>query len=575
MLRGPPLPSLRHGTIGAALAAAADESASASSDATGLTFLDPQEQERRFSFANLHLRARRAAAGLSALGVRRGDRVALVLPTGVEFMDAFFGALLAGAVPVPLYPPVRLGRLEEFHARTARLLRTCGARLLLTDGRVGRLLGQAAARARPELGVRTVADLPADGELEMPAAPDDLALIQFSSGTTVEPKAVALTHRNVLANVAAIDSYVPEEGTLRQRGVSWLPLYHDMGLIGCLLLAVYHPGPLALLPPEAFLARPSLWLRAISRTRATLTVAPNFAFGLCAKRIRDEELRGVDLSCLRLVLNGAEPIAPAALRRFCERFARFGFDERTLMPVYGLSEASLAVTFSPPRRGPRLVRRAERELACVGTPVAGVEVSVRGDDGAELPDGAIGRIHVRGASVMRGYFQDAEATAEAVRDGWLDTGDLGFVDSGELVVSGRAKEAVVLRGANHAPQEFEDALDGLAGARPGCAVAVGVLPDGADGEELALLVEEERPRALTEDAVRARVVERTGIRPHTVKLLEPGTLPRTSSGKLRRGEALRQLVHGELRPPRKVTLLRMAREAALSAAAMARLRLFR
>jgi fatty-acyl-CoA synthase len=587
MLRGPPLPPPKHATIGEALEAAARADHAPAPGGTapaplpwagpaGLTFFDAREQERHFSFSDLHQRARRAAAGLAAIGIRPGDRVALVLPTGVDFMDAFFGTLLAGAVPVPLYPPVRLGRLDEFHARTGRLLQTCGARLLLTDARVGRLLGQAAARARPRLGVRDVCDLPKAGELERRADPAELALIQFSSGTTVEPKPVALTHANVLANVAAIDAYIPEEeGTLRQRGVSWLPLYHDMGLIGCLLLAVYHPGPLALLPPETFLARPALWLRAISRTRATITVAPNFAFGLCAKRIRDEELSGVDLSSLRLVLNGAEPIAPAALRRFCDRFARFGFDPRALMPVYGLSEASLAVTFSPPRRGPRTVRRDGRELASVGTPVAGVEVSIRGEDGRELPGGSIGLIHVRGPSVMRGYFQDANATAQALRDGWLDTGDLGFVDGGELVVSGRAKDSVVLRGANHAPQEFEDALDGLAGVRAGCAVALGVLPEGADGEELALLVEVEPGKSPGEDAVRARVVERTGIRPHTVRLLEPGTIPRTSSGKLRRAEALRQLVAGELRPPRKVTLLHMAREAALSAAAMARLRLLR
>ena len=537
MLRGPPLPRLKHRTIGEALAAASTATPTSNgTEPVGLTFLDALEQERHLSFAELRLRARRAAAGMAALGIRPGDRVALVLPTGVDFMDAFFGALLAGAVPVPLYPPVRLGRLDEFHVRTARLLRACGARLLLTDARVGRLLGQAAARARPELGVHAVSALPRAGELELPAAPGDLALIQFSSGTTVEPKPVALTHANVLANVAAIDTYIPEEGPLRQRGVSWLPLYHDMGLIGCLLLALYHPGPLALLPPETFLARPALWLRAIAHTRATLTVAPNFAFGL---------------------------------------FARFGFDRRALMPVYGLSEASLAVTFSPPGRGPRTVRRAGRELASVGAPVAGVEVSIRGEDGRELPDGAIGAIHVRGPSVMRGYFQDVDATAQALRDGWLDTGDLGFVEAGELIVSGRAKEVVVLRGANHAPQEFEDALDGLAGARPGCAVAVGLVPDGADGEELALLVEVERDGALTEDAVRARVVERTGIRPHTVKLLQPGTIPRTSSGKLRRAEALRQLLGGELRPPRNVTLLRMAREAALSAVALARLRLSR
>jgi fatty-acyl-CoA synthase len=582
MLRGPPLPPQKHATIGAALAASAEISheptappGGGAPERIGLTFVDGSEREQHCSFAELYRRARRTAAALASLGVRRGDRVAIVLPTGVDFMDAFFGSIFAGAVPVPLYPPVRLGRLDEFHARTARLLRTCGARLVLTDARVGRLLGQAAMRARPELGVREVAGLPRAGELELPTAPSDLALIQFSSGTTVEPKAVALTHANVLANVAAIDAYLVESGPLRHRGVSWLPLYHDMGLIGCLFLAVYHPGPLVLLPPELFLARPALWLRAIARSRATITVAPNFAFGLCAKRVRDEELSGMDLSSLRLVLNGAEPIAPAALRRFCDRFARFGFDERALMPVYGLSEASLAVTFSAPGRGPRTVHRAGRELASVGSPVAGVEVCIRSEDGSEVPDGEVGRIHLRGASVMSGYFQNGAATAEAVRGGWLDSGDLGFVDEGELVVSGRAKDVIVLRGSNHAPQEFEEALEGLPGVRSGCAVAVGIVLEGSDGEELALLVEVERGKSVDEDAVRARVVERTGIRPEVVKLLEPGTLPRTSSGKLRRGEALRQLSNGDLRPPGKVTLLRMAREVALSTAAMARMRLFR
>ncbi|HYZ90579.1 MAG TPA: fatty acyl-AMP ligase [Myxococcales bacterium] len=583
MLRGPPLPPLRHSTIGQALAAAATiadlegvaTNPEAAPERIGLTFLDASEQERHFPFGDVYRRARRAAAALASLGVRPGDRVAIVLPTGIDFMDAFFGTMLAGAVPVPLYPPVRLARLDEFHARTARLLRTCGARLVLTDGRVGRLLGQAAARARPELGVRDMAGLRRDGELELGAGPGDLALIQFSSGTTVEPKAVALTHANVLTNVAAIDAYLVENGPLRHRGVSWLPLYHDMGLIGCLFLALYHPGPLMLLPPEVFLARPALWLRAIARSRATITVAPNFAFGLCAKRIRDEEMEGMDLSSLQLVLNGAEPIAPAALRRFCERFARFGFDGRALMPVYGLSEASLAVTFSPPGRGPRTVHREGRELASVGAPVAGVEVCVRDEAGRAVADGEVGRIHLRGPSVMAGYFQNGAATAEALREGWLDSGDLGFVDEGELVVSGRAKDVIVLRGANRAPQEFEDALEGLAGVRPGCAVAVGIVREGGDGEELALLVEVERGKSLDENAVRARVVERTGVRPEIVEVLAPGTLPRTSSGKLRRGEALRQLAAGELRAPRKVTLLRMAREVALSTAAMARMRLFR
>ena len=217
--------------------------------------------------------------------------------------------------------------------------------------------------------------------------------------------------------------------------------------------------------------------------------------------------------------------------------------------------------------------KGPRELVCLGVPLPGVEVCVRDERGDEVPDGSAGRIHVRGPSVMAGYFGNPAATASAMQDGWLDTGDLGFVHEGELVVSGRAKDVIILRGKNHAPQEFEEALDGLAGVRAGCAAAVGFTPEGGDGEELALLVEQDGP--LDPDAVRSRVVERTGIRPHTVRLLAPGTLPRTSSGKLRRAEALRQLLAGELRPPRRPTLLRLALEGALSAAALARLRLSR
>jgi len=537
VLTGGPAVAPRHPTIHAALEHAARSQ-------LGLTFLDGQERETFLSFAELYERAQRAAGGLRELGVERGDRIAIVLPTGPEFMDAFFGAVLAGAIPVPLYPPLRLGRMDEFHRRTARMLRACGARLVLSDPRISRLLGVAVAEARPPLGLRRVQHARA---LISPASPDDLLLIQFSSGTTVDPKAVALTHANVLANVAAIETIVPADDS--QAGVSWLPLYHDMGLIGCLLLAVDRPGPLTLIPPEVFLARPAVWLRAISRKRATISVAPNFAYGLCLRRVRERDLEGVDLSCWQLALNGAEPVAPAVLRRFSDRFARYGFDARALMPVYGLSEASLAVTFTPAGRRPRTIAHGARELASVGAPLPGIDVDVRD-----------GRIFVRGPSVMREYFGNRDATDATLRDGWLDTGDLGLLQDGELFVSGRAKDVVILRGSNHAPQEFEEALDGVAGVRPGCAAAMGI--PTAEGEQLALLVETDG--AADAEQIRARVTERTGIRPHEVHLLAPGTLPRTSSGKLRRGEALRQLQSGELKPPDRVTLLHVAKETARS-----------
>jgi acyl-CoA synthetase (AMP-forming)/AMP-acid ligase II len=296
--------------------------------------------------------------------------------------------------------------------------------------------------------------------------------------------------------------------------------------------------------------------------------------------VRDDDLRGVDLSSWKQALNGAEPISPEILRRFADRFARFGFDGRALTPVYGLSEASLAVTFAPHWR-PFRTRAAPgapaREMVSVGVPVPGAEVRIAGDRGDTLDEGRVGRVLIRSPSVMDGYFQRPDATREAMRDGWLDSGDVGLVDEGELFLCGREKELVILRGQNHAPQEFEEALDGIDGLRAGCAVAVGYLPQGADGEELAVLAEvDERSEREANDLIndiRGRVAERTAVRPYEVKLLAPGTLPRTSSGKLRRAEALRQLLAGELKAPKQVSLLRIGGEMARSMVAYARLKL--
>jgi acyl-CoA synthetase (AMP-forming)/AMP-acid ligase II len=560
-LQGAPQPRPRHASLNEALERAAV------SGRRGLTFVAADETETSLGWEAVRMRASQVAGALAALGVRPRERVALVLPTGPDFMDAFFGTLLAGAVPVPLYPPVRLGRLPEYHAATARMLQLSGAVVLLSDGRVGRLLGEAVRRAGPRHGLRNVATLRDSGAVPLARMADapDLALVQFSSGSTVDPKPVALSHRAVLAQTDALRALMPDDTPEDpQLGVSWLPLYHDMGLIGCLLSAMTYPGPLVLLGPEVFLGRPALWLRALSRHGGTMSVGPSFAYAVCARRVKDEEMEGADLSRWRLALNGAEQVSVEVARRFSERFARWGFRPQALMPVYGLAEATLAVTASPPRSPlrtvpvdplelarERRVRAGSRVLASVGAPVPGVTVEVRDETGAVLPEAVVGRIHARGPSIMEGYLGQPEATRAALEGGWLDTGDLGFVKDGELVVCGRAKDVVVLRGANHAPQEFEDALDGVQGVRTGCAVGLGFVPSGGDGEELLLLVET-TPDAGPDlaDRVRAAVVERTGIRPHTVQLVAPGTLPRTSSGKLRRSEALRRWTTGRcIRPP--------------------------
>ncbi len=557
-----------------------------------LFFVGRDETDRQVPMDDVQRQARALAAGLCAAGVAPGDRVALVLPTGPEFVASLFGVLGAGGIPVPLYPPVRLGKLGEYHGSTAAMLRAVQAALVVTDERIRPLLGVAVADAAPRLGCVTASGLGGAGDPETTPetniGADDVALIQFSSGTTHDPKPVALTHRNLLCNLAAIADYFAAGGMPDAVGVTWLPLYHDMGLIGNLLTAFYLPRPLVLLPPELFLAVPAAWFRAISRHRGTVTAAPNFAFGLCLKRIRDEELAGVDLSSWSLCLNGAELISADVQRRFSERFGSWGFNASAFTPVYGLAEAALAVTFKPPNTmfttiGARaeslvsagVVQPGSKELVSTGRPLAGVEVEIRGDDSRPVPPDRVGRIFVRGPNVMAGYYARPDLTDQVLRDGWLECGDLGFVHDGELFVCGRSKETVIIRGANHAPQDFEAALDGLPGVRTGCAVAVGYLPfaegSDAEGEALAMLVETTpgAPPGLATD-VAARVLERTGIAVEHVELLAPGTLPRTSSGKLRRLEARTQWLAGTLAPPQRVSGLRLLLTAAQGRIAHAR-----
>ncbi len=581
ILSGPPLPPRRHATLAHALADAARHP-------SGVTFVELSEKETFVPWREVHERARRAGAALASVGVAPGDRVAMVLRTEPAFLDAFFGAWMAGAVPVPLYPPVRLARMDEWIAATARMIAVSGARLVVSSGGARRLLGGALEVARPSLGcVDAEALLGASPGAAREVEPAALGLVQFSSGSTVDPKPVALTHGALADEADALVAATRPDA--HDVLVSWLPLYHDMGLAGALLGAMSYPGPLVLVPPEHFLARPALWLRAIARHSGTISAAPSFAYAYAAERVRDADLAGLSLRSWRLALDGAETVSPEAARRFAARFANCGFDAGALVPVYGLAEATLAVTFARPGRKlvahridpVRLARDGvvapgSREVASVGSPLPGVEVELRDEGGRQVPEGRLGRIFVRGPSLMREYLGDPAGTAAALDGGSLDTGDLGFVLDGELYVHGRAKDVVVVRGANHAPEEFETALAGVAGLRAGCAVALGFVPEDGAGEELLVLAERAHGRkadpGLAAEARRA-VLEATGIAPHTVRILEPGTLPRTSSGKMRRREALRLYLEGKLVAPRKATPLRLALAAARSQLAFARARL--
>lgn len=558
------------GTLAGLLRRAARETrAQGAEERLGLRFLDRQERPTWLSWPTLLDRARRAAGALAAQGVRPGERVAIVLPTSPLFLDAFFGCQVLGAVPVPLYPPVRLGRLGEYFDRTAAMLGKVQAVGIVADAAVRRILGQVVARHRCPLGVLAAEGLCQGPESDgSPRRADDLAMVQFSSGTTVDPKPVGLSHRQVIANAEAIMDFLPDGDGTASVGVSWLPLYHDMGLIGCIVPAVHRAGPLTLIPPEVFLLRPGIWLRAISRYRATVSPAPDFAYGLCLDRVGDAELEGCDLSSWRLALDGAEPVSPARLRRFVQRFARWGLRAEAVTPVYGLSEAALAVTFGAPDR-PFTSLRLEREalalgrtvelaaeaparspveICSVGLPLRGFGLEIRDAEGAVLPEDRVGRVFVRGPSLMMGYL---DREPQPIVDGWLDTGDLGFLHAGELYISGREKDLVILRGRNHNPQDLERALDGLEGVRTGCSIAAGMVDD--EGERLVLFVEVKAPEPGLAEACRQAVLAHSGLDPSLVVLLDPGTLPRTSSGKLRRAEAVRLWQAGRLLPPERVT----------------------
>ena len=541
--------------------------AAATTDA-GITFVDGREQETRLSYRDLRARARRIAHALGEMGIRPGDRVGIAVPTSVEFMDAFFGTVLAGAIATPLPSAPRFMRDEGYRAGISRQMAAVGARLCLADRRTATAPGDSAGFT-PEFGFRTpddVLEAATAGEREVEVAADAIALIQFSSGSTNTPKGVALSHEALVLQVAMLDVIFAEPTPVDHVMVSWLPMYHDMGLIGTLLLPLFMKIPAVLLPPEGFITKPATWLRAITRHGGTITTAPNFAYELCLRRIPDPVAAGVNLDTLCRALNGAEPVSATVMERFHERFTPCGLRTGALRPVYGLSEAALAVTHPVVPRDPvrtlsidaeALARDGQvtsgaRRLVSVGQPMPGVSIQIRDEQGRALAERQSGRIFVRTPSMVQGYFGDPEASAAMLAAGWLDTGDVGFVDEGELFIAGRAKDLVIIRGANYPPQDFEECLDAIDGVRQGRVVAAGFVPDGEESEELVVLAERSTPSldaGELEKQIRAAILERMGVRAHTVALLPKGTLRLTTSGKLRRRDALQRFLSKDIGSP--------------------------
>jgi acyl-CoA synthetase (AMP-forming)/AMP-acid ligase II len=531
-------------------------------DRAGLTFIGNGERTV-ISFAELHRRSDEVTAKLLGAAVAPGDRVILAIPDQAAFVQLFLGVGNAGLVPVPIYPPFILGELDAYFENLRRLIRVTGSELLICGPELLDLLGPLAGDVR----ITTLADLEPGPPRPMPAiGEDDIAFLQFTSGSTAAPKGVVVTQRSLMANVSAIAAHLDDgDGGRHDHGVSWLPMYHDMGLIGQLMVALCRQVSGTYLAPLDFVRRPTSWLELMSEAGGTVSFAPNFAYSLVARRATDEEIATWDLSGWRVAGCGAEPIHADSLRLFAERFAPAGFSSSAFMPCYGLAEATLAVCLTPRGRGLRGERVASdplrerhevlaagagepaQEFIACGPPLPGHEVAVAGPGGQLLSGRGEGEILVRGPSVAAGYFGDPGTTAEVFTDGWLRTGDLGFLDDGELYVTGRDKDLIIYNGRNYHPQDIEWCASEVTGVRRGNVIAFAV--GGEDGaERIAIVAERTRDAdvAAVEAEVRRRVRTVLGLPVERVGVLDAGLLPKTSSGKLRRAETRDRDARGAL-----------------------------
>ncbi len=521
--------------------------ADAAATAEGYVFIDGRG-ERRVTYAHLYGAASGLAAALRATGLACGDLVAIVVGDPERFLTSLFATSMAGLVPASLYPPSTTVDLAHSLDATAAVLRSSRARGVVTTPSLVAAMESLRATC-PDLSAVIPCDARGQDRVA-PAAPssDAIAFVQFTSGSTSEPKGVVVTEGSLSANIEAINGPAGLDTSPSDSAVSWLPLHHDMGLVGMALGALYARRPAVLMTPAAFVKRPAEWLRAISRHGGTVSFAPSFAYDLCVRRVKDREIDDLDLSRWRIAGCGGEPVHGPALAAFAEKFRPAGFREKSFLPSYGLAEHTLAATFPPHGRGIRTARISEHgDIVSCGFPLPGHQLQIVDDRGSEVGERTVGEIVLAGPSVMRGYYADDRLTAEAVRDGWLHTGDLGFVDAGELFVCGRTKDLLVVHGHKYHPQDLEWAVEGLPGIRRGRVVAFGVARPGA-ADRAVMVVEPSGtvPAGALVRAVRQRVSEVCGLFVDDVVAVPNGTIGRTTSGKVQRFATKLRYERGEL-----------------------------
>jgi fatty-acyl-CoA synthase len=532
----------------------------------GICFIQEDRSERQYSFAQLGDCVAERSRQLLASGLEKGDRIGMILPNSYEFVVTFLACLETGIVAVPMFPPMSFGKLDGYLVTAARILKASGAKALVTEKRVESILWSLVSQCSELADILCVETLDAtDG-----VAPnlehiqlDDVAFLQFTSGSTSVPKGVQVTHRSLIANLHGIMKYGLEIGP-DDIAVSWLPMFHDMGLIGFVLAPVWCGVPTVHIPTTVFVKHPSIWMETLSRYGGTLSFAPNFAFALAARRTSDAKLKKLDLSKVKALGCGAEPIHAKTLEAFARRFEVAGLQPEVMLPVYGMAEATLAMTFSELGKGMQIDRVEGQayhaqgyakpaasddtqtiEFVSCGRPFPEHDVAIVGDNDERLDDRLVGEVVFRGPSVATGYYQQVEATRQAFCDVGLKTGDLGYMVDGNVYITGRKKDLIILNGRNYDPQTVEWAVAEVDGVRKGNVVAFS--RQGTATEELVVVVEsrldELEPLM---DPIKKSIQEATSLTVADVRILRPGQLPKTSSGKLQRSMTRELYLNGQL-----------------------------